>query len=194
MKRLGQQSRATNPDAKRPNCSSSRPARDMSVTIRRRLRTSRPGTVMGLQPSRRHHGARAARSLVRLYVRYPIRRRSWEFPQGSWPAGSSATGSPEDLARVELAEETGLRAGSIRLLGFLHEAPGFCSQGFSVWLATDLRSGPTDREPSESDMQQRWVPAAARRHDPHRPRHRRGHHRGLHAPADRPTPTMTQCS
>lgn len=93
--------------------------------------------------------------------RYPIRRRSWEFPQGSWPAGSSATGSPEDLARAELAEETGLRAGSIRRLGFLHEAPGFCSQGFTVWLATDLRPGPTSREPSESDMQQRWVPADA---------------------------------
>jgi hypothetical protein len=42
--------------------------------------------------------------------RYPIRPRSWEFPQGSWPAGSSATGWPEDLALAELAEETVLRA------------------------------------------------------------------------------------
>jgi hypothetical protein len=30
-----------------------------------------------------------------------------------------------------------------------------------VWLATDLRPGPTSREPSESDMQQRCVPADA---------------------------------
>ena len=43
--------------------------------------------------------------LVEQY-RHPIGRRSWEFPQGTWPAG--AGGGPEELARAELAEEIGL--------------------------------------------------------------------------------------
>src|ERR671935_2000273 len=62
--------------------------------------------------------------LVEQY-RYPVRRRAWEFPQGSWNSGS---GTPEELARAELAEETGLRAGHMRQLGHLCVAYGFCSQ------------------------------------------------------------------
>ena len=34
--------------------------------------------------------------------RYPIGRRSWEFPMGGWPPGKS--GSMEELARAELQE------------------------------------------------------------------------------------------
>lgn len=63
--------------------------------------------------------------------RYPIRRRAWEFPQGSWNAVS---GAPEDLARAELAEETGLLASQVENLGHLYGAYGFCSQGFGVYL------------------------------------------------------------
>lgn len=82
--------------------------------------------------------------------RYPIGRRAWEFPQGTWTAGSG--GTPEELARAELAEETGLRAGRLRHLGHLDIAPGLMTQEFDVWLATDLAQGPTAREPSEADM------------------------------------------
>src|SRR4029079_18497399 len=39
---------------------------------------------------------------------YTIGRRTWSFPQGGWPHGE--TGEPEELARLELAQETGLRA------------------------------------------------------------------------------------
>jgi 8-oxo-dGTP pyrophosphatase MutT (NUDIX family) len=95
--------------------------------------------------------------LVEQY-RHPIGRRSWEFPQGGWPPGR--TGSPEDLARAELAEETGLRAGRLRHLGRLDEAPGLSTQRFDVWLATDLTPGPTAREASEADMVQALVPEA----------------------------------
>lgn len=87
--------------------------------------------------------------------RYPVGRRAWEFPQGSWGAGSA--GSATDLARTELAEETGLRAGSLRHLGHLYGAYGFCSQGVDVYLATDLRPGEVSREESEQDMQHRAV-------------------------------------
>ena len=92
--------------------------------------------------------------LVEQY-RYPVQRRSWEFPQGSWPATSS--GTPEELARAELREETGLRAVDLQHLGRLHEAPGFCSQGFDVWLATGLVPGPTAREATEQGMEVRRV-------------------------------------
>ena len=100
--------------------------------------------------------------LVEQY-RYPVQRRSWEFPQGSWPASGSAGGAAE-LARAELREETGLLAGRLEHLGRLHEAPGFCSQGFDVWLATGLVAGPPEREATEQGMRtQRETDAELRR-------------------------------
>ncbi|WP_324275266.1 NUDIX hydrolase [Blastococcus brunescens] len=93
--------------------------------------------------------------LVEQY-RHPIGRRSWEFPQGTWSHG--ADGSPEALARAELAEETGLRAGRLDHLGRLDLAPGLMTQRFDVWLAEDLTPGPTAREASEADMRTAHVP------------------------------------
>ncbi|SHG24610.1 NUDIX domain-containing protein [Jatrophihabitans endophyticus] len=91
--------------------------------------------------------------LVEQY-RYPIGRREWEFVQGGWPAGGS--GTPRELAEAELREETGHRAGSLTHLGRLHAAVGFCSQGYDVFLATDLVAGEPEREATESDMVARW--------------------------------------
>ena len=88
--------------------------------------------------------------------RHPLGRRSWEFPQGTWTAGDG--GTAEELARAELAEETGLRAADLRLLGHLDLAPGLSTQEFDVWLATGLTPGPTAREATEADMQQVFVP------------------------------------
>ena len=85
-------------------------------------------------------------------LRYPIGRRAWEFPQGGWPAGR--TGTAEELARTELAEETGLRASSVVHIGHLFAAYGFCSQGFDVFLATGLTPGDHAREVTELDMRQ----------------------------------------
>ncbi|MDQ1293037.1 MAG: hypothetical protein QG608_918 [Actinomycetota bacterium] len=82
--------------------------------------------------------------------RYPIGRRSWEFPQGSWPVGRA--GTSEELARAELAEETGLRAAHWKHLGRAYAACGFCAQGFDVHLAWDLTCGEPNREPTEQDM------------------------------------------
>ncbi len=58
--------------------------------------------------------------------RHPLGRRAWEFPQGTWAAGDG--GSPEELARAELAEETGLRAAGLRHLGHLDLAPCLSTQ------------------------------------------------------------------
>lgn len=90
--------------------------------------------------------------------RHPIGRRSWEFPQGTWPAGGG--GSAADLARAELAEETGLRAEHLRLLGHLDADSGLSTQGFDVWLATGLTAGPPAREVTEAGMTQALVPEA----------------------------------
>ncbi|WP_067450042.1 NUDIX domain-containing protein [Actinomadura macra] len=93
--------------------------------------------------------------LVEEY-RYPIGRRTWSFPQGAMPGRQEAV--PEDLARLELAQETGLRAGTLTHLGFLNCSHGTSGQGFNTFLATDLEPGETDREPEEQDMRQRWFP------------------------------------
>ena len=90
--------------------------------------------------------------------RYPIKRRTWEFPQGAWPSGHS--GTSEELARAELAEETGLRAGSLTQLGTLYASVGYCAQTYDLYLATDLSEGEPDREHSESDMVHKHVSVA----------------------------------
>lgn len=77
--------------------------------------------------------------LVEQY-RHPVAAWSLELPQGSWDPGD-AGGSPEELARLELREETGLRAGSVDHLGRLWQACGASTQSFDVWLATDLQAG-----------------------------------------------------
>ncbi|WP_213451172.1 NUDIX domain-containing protein [Rhizomonospora bruguierae] len=87
--------------------------------------------------------------LVEQY-RYPVGRRAWEFPQGSW--GNGGTGEQVELARQELAEETGLSAETMSHLGHLFEAYGFSTQGFDVYLATGLNEGSPEREASEQDM------------------------------------------
>lgn len=87
--------------------------------------------------------------------RYPIRRRSWSFPQGSAEADTR-----EEEARRELAEETGLQARDLRLLGRLDNAHGMTNQGLHVYLATDLTQGSANREHSEQDMRHRWVTRA----------------------------------
>jgi 8-oxo-dGDP phosphatase len=95
--------------------------------------------------------------LVEQY-RYPVGLRSWEFPQGTWPDGRS--GSVDELARAELGEETGLRAGNMERLGRMAIAPGLTSQRCEVFLATDLTAGPSAREHTEQGMAQRWFAGA----------------------------------
>jgi len=93
--------------------------------------------------------------LVEEY-RYPIGRRTWSFPQGGWPSGE--TGEPEDLARLELAQETGMSARSLVRLGRLHVAHGITDQSGHYFLATGLEPGAPEREAEEQDMRQAWVP------------------------------------
>jgi 8-oxo-dGTP pyrophosphatase MutT (NUDIX family) len=95
--------------------------------------------------------------LVEQY-RYPTKARHWEFPQGSWEDRPEA--DPADLARGELAEETGLRAATLRRLGELHEAPALSPQRGQVYLATELTTGPTDLSPEEHGLICEHIPFA----------------------------------
>jgi 8-oxo-dGTP pyrophosphatase MutT (NUDIX family) len=88
-------------------------------------------------------------TLVEQY-RYPIGERCLEFPQGADEKNPDI--DPLELARQELAEETGLRASSVRLLAQLHHAYGYSNQGMSIVLATGLTQGETQRETEEQGM------------------------------------------
>jgi 8-oxo-dGTP pyrophosphatase MutT (NUDIX family) len=98
------------------------------------------------------------RGMVCLVEQYrpSVDRRVWEFPQGAWDPGDSGTSS--DLARLELAEETGFRAEEWTHLGRAFSAYGFCTQSFDVYLAKKLSAGPTRRSPGEQSMEQRMIP------------------------------------
>ena len=87
--------------------------------------------------------------LVEQY-RHPVGERFWELPQGAWDVDDQP--DPEELARGELAEETGLRAGRLERLGRLFFAYGITGQPFDVWLATDLTQGEQALEPEEEGL------------------------------------------
>ncbi len=86
--------------------------------------------------------------------RYPVGARRWEFPMGTAP--DRAEVEPAVLAARELAEETGLVAGRMELLGDLDIAPGMSSQREHVFLATELTQLPSRREHTEQDMRSAW--------------------------------------
>lgn len=48
---------------------------------------------------------------------------------------------PDLCAQRELAEETGLRAGRLELLGMIHTTPGFTDERIYLFLAQDLQPG-----------------------------------------------------
>jgi 8-oxo-dGTP pyrophosphatase MutT (NUDIX family) len=87
--------------------------------------------------------------LVEQY-RHPVGERFWELPQGAWDGEDQP--DPEQLARGELAEETGLRAGRMERLGRLFFAYGITGQPFDVWLATELTQGEQALEPEEEGL------------------------------------------
>jgi 8-oxo-dGTP pyrophosphatase MutT (NUDIX family) len=90
--------------------------------------------------------------------RYPVRGRYLEFPQGAWETKPDA--KPEDVAAGELREETGFTAGRMTYLGGLFSAYGFVTQKMHVYLAEDLRPGPSAPDPEEHDLVCIEVPVA----------------------------------
>lgn len=81
--------------------------------------------------------------------RYTIGQRALELPQGGW---ETADVDPEELARGELREETGMVATSMVCLGTMWIAYGFTKQKQFVYLATGLTHAGTDPDPEEHDL------------------------------------------
>jgi len=92
--------------------------------------------------------------LIEQY-RYTIQQRCLELPQGGW---ETANVNPEELARGELREETGLIAVHMTYLGALWIAYGFVHQKQHVYLATGLTASTADPDPEEHDLVLRKVP------------------------------------
>jgi 8-oxo-dGTP pyrophosphatase MutT (NUDIX family) len=77
--------------------------------------------------------------------RYPLDAYSWEIPEG----GSPVTESPEETARRELREETGLVAGRLELVATSHLSNSVCDEVGYVFRATELSEGADDQEGTE---------------------------------------------
>lgn len=82
--------------------------------------------------------------------RYPVGRRFWEFPQGALDGRSGAP--PEEIARTELREETGLTAGKLTRLGQFYIAYGMSDQLCTAFLAEELSAGEAAPEPEEHGL------------------------------------------
>ena len=108
--------------------------------IERDGRVDRPVRRRRAARLRAGHPGGAGRLLAGRAVPLPARPPLVGVPAGHL-GRTARSGSAEELARAELAEETGIRAGGLRRLGHLDLAPGLMTQGFDVWLATDLTAG-----------------------------------------------------
>jgi ADP-ribose pyrophosphatase len=87
--------------------------------------------------------------------RYTVGARFMELPQGGW---EMAEVDPEEMARGELREETGLIAHRLTLLTTLQIGYGVLNQKHSVFLAEGLTQGEQDRDLEEVDLEVHRVP------------------------------------
>lgn len=96
--------------------------------------------------------------LVEQY-RHPVGRRLLELPAGTLDVADEA---PLDAAVRELAEEADVVAGQWSSLLHLLATPGYSTERWEVFRATDLQPVPeadrTAREAEEADMVQWWLP------------------------------------
>lgn len=81
--------------------------------------------------------------------RYTVGGRFSEFPQGGW---EEANVDPEQMARGELREETGLTAEKMTLLSTLQIAYGVMNQKHHVFLAEGLTHGESEPDAEEHDL------------------------------------------
>ncbi|MEM6261453.1 MAG: NUDIX hydrolase [Bacteroidota bacterium] len=77
--------------------------------------------------------------------RYPLKRFSWEIPEGGGPMGVP----PLESAKRELLEETGLTAENYEAIVEMHLSNSVTDEWGIVYLATDLKRGEAMPEETE---------------------------------------------
>jgi ADP-ribose pyrophosphatase len=77
--------------------------------------------------------------------RFAVSQTLLELPAGMLDGAEPAI----ECARRELCEETGYRAGRLEPLLSFFSTPGMCNEELHAFLATELVSGQTSREPGE---------------------------------------------
>ena len=90
--------------------------------------------------------------------RYPAGKRFWELPQGSLE--SQETFSMEEVAVIELKEETGLVSKNIQYVGEQFVAYGYSTQKSHIFFATDLEQGSNNLEDEEEGLISKRIPLA----------------------------------
>jgi ADP-ribose pyrophosphatase len=81
--------------------------------------------------------------------RYPLQKTLIELPAGKLDKGED----PLICATRELEEETGYKASSIKKLGELYTAPGYCTEVLHIYSAFGLIPGNHNREEGEHGME-----------------------------------------
>lgn len=78
--------------------------------------------------------------------RYPLKRFSWEIPEG----GGALDINPIESAARELKEETGMTAGKYEKIVEMHLSNSVSDELSLIYLATDLQHG--EAEPEETEQ------------------------------------------
>jgi 8-oxo-dGTP pyrophosphatase MutT (NUDIX family) len=89
--------------------------------------------------------------------RYTVGARYQELPQGGWEMADVV---PEEMARGELREETGLLAERVTHLATLQIGYGVMNQKQFVFLAEGLSQGEHQRDAEETDLEVHRVSVA----------------------------------
>jgi ADP-ribose pyrophosphatase len=83
--------------------------------------------------------------VMEMEYRIPIKKYVYELPAGKMNRGER----PEEGAMRELLEETGYKAGSLKLLFKAYTAPGLETEVLYFYIATNLSKGARKLDPDE---------------------------------------------